>query len=111
MSKALIEKLLRSRESGVKVGERTFTIRRPTDADAITMRDLAPLDFVRRFVVGWDLVELDVIPGGTGERIDFHSELWGEWVVDHPELWTPLATAIIEAYAAHAEARKDAEKN
>ena len=111
MSKALIEKILRAREQAVTVGERTFTIRRPTDADAVGMSSMQPFDFVRKFVVGWNLTELDVIPGGSAEPVAFHPELWAEWIVDRPDLWTPLATAIFDAYAAHADKRKAAEKN
>lgn len=111
MSKALLEKLLRSRESGVVVDGHTFTIRRPTDEDALTLQGSGPLDFVKRFVVGWDLTELDIIPGGGPERVPFSTELWSAYVSDHPELWEPLATPIVEAYRTHAVGREEAEKN
>jgi len=111
VSKALIEKLLRARESGVTVGERTFTIRRPTDAEAVAMTSSTDRDFVRKFVVGWNLTELDIYAGGNADKIEFDAELWSEWVADHPELWTPLAKAILDAYLAHVEARKATEKN
>jgi len=111
MSKALIEKLLRARESGVDAGGHRFTIRRPTDADALGMQGKGPLDFVTKFVIGWDLVELDILPGGGPEKVAFDSELWAAWIVDHPELWEPLGYAIVDAYRLHAEARGEAEKN
>lgn len=111
MSKALIEKLLRAREKGVKVGDHTFTIRRPTDADVMTMRDRAPLEFVTKFVVGWDLAEVDVIPGGGPEKVTFDAALWAAWVLDHPDVWDPLSMAIVEAYESHVKARGEAAKN
>lgn len=111
MSKALLDKLQRARERGVTVGDRTYTIRRPTDADALGMQGLGPLDFVRKFVVGWDLAEVDVVPGGGPEKVPFSGELWAAWVGDHPEVWEPLATAIVDDYKAHVEARESAGKN
>ncbi|MBK7592229.1 MAG: hypothetical protein IPI27_13410, partial [Betaproteobacteria bacterium] len=48
-----------------------FTARRPTDCDAIELAGIAPVEFVRRFVIGWDLTELDVIPGGGPEPVAF----------------------------------------
>lgn len=111
MSKTLIEKLLRAREKGVEVAGHTFTIRRPTDADVMIMRDKAPLDFVTRFVVGWDLKELDIIPGGGPEAVPFDTALWGAWVLDHPEVWDPLSMAIVESYESHVKAREESAKN
>jgi hypothetical protein len=111
MSKLLIEKLLRARESDVEAGGHHFTIRRPTDADALGMQGKGPIDFVTRFVVGWDLVELDVIPGGGAEKVPFDADLWAAWIVDHPELWEALGVAIVDAYRNHATSREVAEKN
>jgi hypothetical protein len=111
MSKALIEKLIRARERVVAAGGHSFTIRRPTDADALAMQERAPLDFVRKFVVGWDLTELELIPGGAPEAVPFDPDLWAAWVGDHPELWEPLATQIVDDYRKHVESREAVEKN
>lgn len=111
MSRALIDKLLRARERAVPVGRWNFTIRRPTDADALGMQDRTPLEFVTRFVVGWDLTELDVIPGGGPERVPFDPELWRAWVADRPEVWEPLAIAILDDYKRHVDAREADAKN
>lgn len=107
----MLQKLIRSRERGVEVAGRTFTIRRPTDAEALAMEGRDPFDFVRRFVVGWDLTEGDVLPGGGPEKIAFDAELWAEWAADHPELWSPLALAIVDDFKRHVEEREGAEKN
>lgn len=108
---SLIDKLRKSREFQVPAGSHTFTVRRPTDADVALLRSPAPLDFVNRFVIGWDLKELDVIPGGGPDAVAFDALLWSEWVADRPQLWEPLAEAILGAYKTHAEAREVDAKN
>ena len=111
MSKALIEKLKRARETGVTVHGHTFTIRRPTDEDAQQMSGLHPVDFVKRFVVGWDLAESDFDPGGGPEKVPFDRDLWEAWIADHAEYWDELAMPMLDAYKAHVEARKEHAKN
>lgn len=111
MSKALIEKLRRSREFTVEVGGHKFTARRPTDCDAIELAGIGPVEFVRRFVIGWNLSELDVIPGGGPDAVPFDADLWAEWISDRPELWEPLAIPIMDAYSRHVEQREAAAKN
>lgn len=111
MGKVLLEKLQRAREFGVSAGGHNFTVRRPTDADALDMQGRAAIEFVKRFVVGWDLTELDVIPGGGPEKVPFDAELWAAWVEDQVELWEPLAMAILDAYRTHVSAREDDAKN
>ena len=111
MSKALLEKMRKAREKRVEVAGRTFTILRPTDADAVAMAGRLPLEFVERFVVGWDLAELDLVPGGTAEPAPFDGELWVAWVRDHPEVWDALGMAILDAYEVHVKAREAAAKN
>ena len=111
MSKSLVDKLMRARERNVVVGSRTYTIRRPTDAEALQMQGQDAIDFVRRFVVGWDLAECDLTPGGGPEKVPFDAELWKAWVDDHPELWIPLATEVINDFKKHVEAREGNAKN
>lgn len=110
--KALIEKIRRARERDVEAGGHKFTVRRPTDEEAILMRGAPPLDFVKRFVVGWELTEMDILPGGgSAQKVPFDRELWAEWVADQPDLWEPLGIAALEMYNEHAKAREDDEKN
>lgn len=111
MSKALLEKLLRAREKRVEVDGRTYTIRRPTDADVMQMRDRPPLEFVTRFVIGWTLQEIDLVPGGMAIDVPFDPALWAAWVMDHPEVWDPLSMAIVSAYEEHVKERETAAKN
>jgi len=111
MSKVLIEKLRRSREFGVLVNGKTYTVRRPTDADVVNIPGASAIDFVHRFVVGWDLTEMDVIPGGGPDPVPFDADLWAAWVDDRPDVWEPIAKALLDAYRAHAESREESRKN
>ena len=111
MSQALIDNLRRAREFQVTAGGHAFTLRRPTDAEAIALGGSTPIDLVRRFVVGWNLAEMDVIPGGGPEPAAFSSDLWAMWVDDRPDLWGVLSEAVFGAYKSHTEAREDAAKN
>lgn len=111
MSQALIEKMLKARESGVSVGEKTYTILRPTDEDVVGLQGKPAIQAIKQFVVGWELTELDFYSGGSSEKVPFHSGLWANYIGDHPELWGPLGDAISEAYYKHVAAREDAAKN
>ena len=102
----LIEKIRKAREQVVKAGDWEFTIRRPTDLDYIGLRSeqgITQGEVMRRFVVGWNLLESDVVPGGNADTISFDQELFIEWVADHPECWGALTDAIIGAYNQHLE--------
>ena len=98
----LIEKMRRAREKGVEIGGHKFTIRRPTHLEAAE----GGLNGVRgaaRFVVGWDLKESDLIPGGTATPVEYDRELFVEWVEDQPMVWGKLIEELTDAYKAHAE--------
>lgn len=111
MANALVEKLRRSREFVLDAGGHKFTLRRPTDADVVEMPNATAIEYVRRFVIGWDVRELDVIPGGGPEPVPFDAETWAAWVDDHAELWEPIAAALLDAYREHAAKRETAQKN
>lgn len=112
MSSALAAKLVRARESTVTAGGRTFVIRRPTPGEIATMpEDSHFLDFVKKFVVGWDLKEIDVDPGGTDVAIPFHRGLWEAWIVDQQAIYVELAEKIKAAIDAHNAKLEADEKN
>ncbi|MGZ5000622.1 MAG: hypothetical protein ACXV7F_09995 [Methylomonas sp.] len=107
MSQLLIDKLKKSRETNVGTGGYTFTVRRPTDMEAMYLRGsgLKQGDLMEKFVVGWSgVTELDIIPGGTGLEVPFETRLFMEWVADKPNLWADLVDAIVSSYKAHEEA-------
>ena len=108
---SLLDKIRKARETGVEADGRKFTIRRPTDEEAMQFGKSGLLEIVKKFVIGWELVELDLIPGGGPEKVPFDPELFAEWVSDQPEVWEPLGTAILNAYKAHTDKRDAAVKN
>lgn len=93
---SLIDKIRKARESVVEVDGKKFIIRRPTEAEQVqALADRASrLELVRRFVVGWDLQEIDIIPGGDPVDVPFDSALWAEYVDDRADLWEPISSAI-----------------
>lgn len=113
MASALLEKLRRSREIKVTVGGKNYTARRPTDIEAIELHNSGSsfAAMAQKFVIGWDLLELDIVPGGGPEPAPFDAELWADWVADKPDLWPVLATAILDAFNAHVAKRTSSEKN
>lgn len=111
MSRALRDKLRKAREFSVTVDGHAFTILRPTDAELLALDSPGALAYVRRFVVGWDLVESNFDPGGGPVAVAFDADLWGDWVGDHIDLWEPLVKAIKDAYQKHQESTGAAAKN
>ena len=104
-----IDKIRAARLSQVEADGHTYTIRRPTDAEAVTLSSSSGLGLVQKFVAGWDHTELSLdIPGGSPVAVPFDAELFAEWVADQPQVWGTLAEAIINAYNAHT-AKRDAE--
>ena len=109
---ALIDKIIAGRQFTLEVDGHRYTLRRPTDAEALSSLRITTLDLVKRFCDGWDHTELSLgIPGGTGEPAPFSRDLWETWVEDQPTLWGPLSEAIQTAYVQYETARSQAEKN
>ena len=108
---SLIDKIRKAREQDVKVGGYTFTVRRPTDIEAMAMHG-QPLERMLRFVVGWRGVnEIDLIPGGSAVQVDFDADLAVEWLADRPDLLEPITAAIRDASRAHVKSVEDVTKN
>ena len=110
---SLIDKIRKARETTVEADGRSFTVSRPTDEQAMLDRrdGLNLVQVVKKYTTGWDLVELDLIPGGNPERVPFDTAVFAEWVADQPAVWEPLGTAILDCYRRHSEARDAAAKN
>jgi hypothetical protein len=109
----LIAQIRKARLSQIEVGGRKFTIRRPTDLEAATMASerLSPFDVVLKHVVDWQVCERDIVSQGGDAAVPFDADLFAEWVVDQPDLWQPLAEAVMGAYARHRDAMEAAAKN
>lgn len=109
---SLVDKIRKARERDVEVGGYTFTMRRPTDIEAMALRDADSVADLLPFVVGWAGVkEIDVLPGGDAFPLAFDAAVAAEWLADRPDLLDPLVTAIMDAYRAHAAALEGAAKN
>lgn len=100
---SLIDKIKKARESIVKINDVTFTIRRPTDFEAITqLEGTDTKEVISRFVIGWDGVkELDLISGGSPELVPFSTDVFMEWAEDNVDVWPDLVDAITESYRAY----------
>ena len=88
-------------------------MRRPTDLE---MHEISgSIDqrlLLVKFVVDWgEMKELDLVPGGGPELVPFTTDLWAEWIADHPEHWDDLTRAIVESYKAHKTEMEAVAKN
>lgn len=113
MALSIIERIRRARQSTVTAGGFEFTVTRPTDMDMLEIDGkVTQAMLLSRFVVGWSGVkELDIVPGGMPEPVEFSKELFSEWVADRPDLWNPLSEAIISGYRTHEQALDEKTKN
>lgn len=115
MAKSLIERIRAGRQSQVKSGNFTFTIRRPDDLEWIDFRTARGNQQreILKFVVGWgEPTEIDLgIPGGTGDKVPFDPLIFAEWIADHPEHWEPLSNAILDEYKKHDKKMAEIRKN
>jgi hypothetical protein len=108
---SLVDKIRKARETGVEVEGFRFTIRRPTDQEAISLKGASFIEISQRFVVGWSGVkEVDIVPGGDGVEVAFDAEVWKEWCADNPNFWGPVANAVLASYNDHCKARNDTKK-
>lgn len=104
----LVEQLIKSRESSVTIKGHKFLYRRPTDMDAQGMSYPSVKEAIKdvsTFFYDWDLKELDIVPGGTGEPAPFSNELFWEWVKDKPDYWQQLVSAVLESYRDYTKKR------
>lgn len=115
---SLIEKIRKSRQSGICYGDWIFTVTRPTDMDMLDLQSATRAnrvtqgELLKRFVIDWSgVTETDVIPGGSGVPVAFSADLFAEWIADRPYLWEALTEAIIGGYKAHELALEESAKN
>lgn len=113
MSKELINRIRKQREGKVTVGSMSFIFARPTDVEFTALMANGKFNELgAKHVIGWDAVtENDVVGGGSPELVAFDKDLWSEMYSDRPDLWTPVSTAILEAYQLHTKAMEDVPKN
>lgn len=100
---------LKARERSVEACGHVFIVRRPKAAEMVL--GMTKLELVRRFVVGWDLKNIDLVPGGTPDPEPFDAALWADYLEDNDSLWPPLTEAILGLWNEHLAAKEAAEKN
>lgn len=109
---ALVEKIRRARERNVEVGGYTFTVRRPTDIEAMALRGATGIADLLVYIVGWAGVQqIDILPSGDAVPQAFDADVAAEWLADRPDLLQPLVEAVMDAYRAHVVALEEAAKN
>ncbi len=109
----LIERIRAARQTRVEHAGKTFIVRRPTDWEAYEMRSgsVKELDLLEKYVDGWEnITELDLVPGGSSDPVEFDRALFTEWIQDQTEFWAPLIGAITAEYQAHALRQAESEK-
>lgn|SRR5574340_97302 len=108
---SLLAKRQASRETVVDAGGHKWTLRRPTAYERLQLEGKTAFEIVCQFLAGWDISELDLVPGGAPTPAAFDSELAADYLADHPELWNPLTKALGDAIRAHDDALEAAAKN
>lgn len=100
MSAALIAKMRRAREVEVPALGHHFTLRIPNEGEiediveGLTGKRMTFRRLLIACVVGWNLHEIDLIPGGSPVPIDFDADLFREWLNGHEAAIDPLFTAL-----------------
>ena len=59
-----------------------------------------------KYVVGWDLKESDLLPGGDPEPVVFDRAIFALWLADRADLWEPIVSGVVNAYRAHEDAQE-----
>jgi hypothetical protein len=97
----LLAKRRASRETVVEAGGHKFTLRRPTAYERVSIGDTASFDLLCKFVVGWDLAVIDLVPGGDPAPAPFDAALLADYLADTPKLWEPLTGALLKSITDH----------
>lgn len=114
---SLIARMRKAREIDQDALGHRFTLRIPNAGEMEdwtgTLGGRAPTfrRLVLAFTVGWDLREIDLIPGGGPEPVAFAPELFEAWLNDHPDAVTPLFDAMTQGMERRLGEREDAVKN
>jgi hypothetical protein len=96
-----------ARQSSLPIGKHTVTIRRPSPWDVVQAQAggrRLNIEWAAGFVVGWDLIESDLLPGGDPEPVAFDADIFLSWLKDNPEFWQPLVKGVTGAYRTYEEA-------
>lgn len=131
MSSNLVEKIRKSRQTGIEAGGLNLTIRYPTFSEGLSTAEAwgavaklrkgkgsqpdfdIILKFISDHVTGWTGVkEIDLFSGGTGEAAEFSCDLFGEWLKDAgADVWGHIYSEILSFANRVSEAREASAKN
>lgn len=107
----LADQIRKARESTIEAGGYTFTVRRPTALQLAEWRGLSGLQWLTRVVVGWNVPEHELVPGGGGKVPPFDAEAFVEWAGDRPDVFAEIAQQAQALIEAHYATEGAAEKN
>lgn len=112
------KRLLALREERVEVEGRAFTLRRLGDLSVARLREKCARDgsafvveLLRQTVVGWEMDEAGLYPGGGDSPVEFSTDLFMTWVEDQPEAFSGLADKALDQLTARRAAREASAKN
>lgn len=111
MSASLVDRIEKARESEVEIGGFKFTVRRPTPAEAEELGKIGIVPFLQRFVIGWNLKEIDLVPGGMPEEVPFDPATFGAWIGDEQAIYRELSEKIIALFLDFRNKKAEAQKN
>ena len=110
---SLADKIRKSRETQLTVGEATFNLRRATTEEMYTYysKDVSFAEICRKHVTGWSGVkESDLIDDGKDAETPFNRELFCEIIGDRPEWFSEIAKAVLADAIERVTARIENEK-
>jgi len=105
----LLELRRKGREQWYDVGSYKVLLRRPTGGEII--QHPYGEELIRIAFVGWNLTELDLVPGGTDKPAEFDIDLALDWLMDEPEIYGKVLDAVIGMINAYNSRLKEAGKN
>lgn len=117
----LAEKMRKARQYSVthQVGdaERRFIVRIPLPGELEDLQErlhglsLTPRRLALEFLDGWDVQEIDLIPGGSPVPVPFDRDVSEELLNGTPALVTALSNAIVEQIKARRKQIEEAAGN
>lgn len=117
MNQSLIERMRKAREVTAEALGHRFTLRIPNDGeledlgDTLAGRRPTFRRLVQAFTVGWDLAEIDLLPGGAPDPVPFSAAAFEEWLNAHTDAVEPLFKVLSDGLEARRRQRGDDAKN
>ena len=105
----VLKKRHEGRERWIEIDGKRLLLRRPTGG-AIAKTQASGEELIKISLVGWELTELDIMPGGTDQRAPFHIDLAMDWLEDNPEAYAKVVNEIIELINAYNKQLQDVGK-